>query len=70
MAILVLNQSSISSVFPKARFAGDQKTALTGNPCIWTLQDFQWLHLMFPTFFGISVNPTLESKINLNWPLV
>ena len=31
IAILVLNQCSISAVFPIVRFAGDQKTALTGE---------------------------------------
>ena len=31
MAILVLNQFPISAVFPKVRFPGDQKTALTGE---------------------------------------
>ena len=31
IAILVLNQCSISAVFPIMRFAGDQKTALTGE---------------------------------------
>ena len=29
IAILVLNQCSISAVFPIVRFAGDQKTALS-----------------------------------------
>ena len=29
---LVLNQSPISAVFPIVRFAGDLKTALTGDP--------------------------------------
>ena len=29
--ILVLNQCSISAVFPIVRFAGDQKTTLTGE---------------------------------------
>ena len=32
IAILVLNQCPISAVFPIVRFAGDQKTALTGDP--------------------------------------
>ena len=32
ITILVLNQSPISAVFPIVRFAGDPKTALTGNP--------------------------------------
>ena len=32
IAILVLNQSPISVVFPIARFAGDQKDTLTGDP--------------------------------------
>ena len=31
IAILLLNQCSISAVFPIVRFAGDQKTALTGE---------------------------------------
>ena len=31
IAILVLNQSSISAVFQIVRFAGDQKTALSGE---------------------------------------
>ena len=31
IAILVLYQCSISAVFPIVRFAGDQKTALTGE---------------------------------------
>ena len=31
IAILVLNQCSISAGFPKVWFAGDQKTALTGE---------------------------------------
>ena len=31
IAILVLNQCSISAVFAIVRFAGDQKTALTGE---------------------------------------
>ena len=31
IAILVLNQCSISAVFPIVRFAGDQKTALSGE---------------------------------------
>jgi hypothetical protein len=31
IAILVLNQCPISAVFPIVRFAGDQKTALTGE---------------------------------------
>ena len=31
IAILVLNQCSISAVFPIVRFAEDQKTALTGE---------------------------------------
>ena len=31
IAILVLNQSSISAVFQIVRFPGDQKTALTGD---------------------------------------
>ena len=31
IAILVLNQCSISAVFQIVRFAGDQKTALTGE---------------------------------------
>ena len=31
IAILVLNQSPISAVFPIVRFAGDPKTALTGD---------------------------------------
>jgi hypothetical protein len=32
IAILVLNQPPISAVFPIVRFAGDPKTALTGDP--------------------------------------
>ena len=32
IAILLLNQCSISAVFPIVRFAGDQKTALSGEP--------------------------------------
>jgi hypothetical protein len=32
IAILVLNQPGISAVFPIVRFAGDPKTALTGDP--------------------------------------
>ena len=32
IAILLLNQCSISAVFPIVRFAGDQKTALPGEP--------------------------------------
>ena len=31
IAVLVLNQSPISAVFTIVRFAGDPKTALTGN---------------------------------------
>ena len=31
LAILVINQSSISAVFQIVRFPGDQKTALTGE---------------------------------------
>ena len=31
IAILVLNQSPISAVFPIVRFAGNSKTALTGD---------------------------------------
>ena len=31
IAILLLNQCSISAVFPIVRFAGDQKTALSGE---------------------------------------
>ena len=31
IAILLLNQCSISAVFPIVRFAGDQKTALIGE---------------------------------------
>ena len=31
IAVLVLNQSPISAVFPLVRFAGDQKTALSGD---------------------------------------
>ena len=31
IAILLLNQCSISAVFPIVRFAGDQKNALTGE---------------------------------------
>ena len=31
ITILLLNQCSISAVFPIVRFAGDQKTALTGE---------------------------------------
>ena len=32
IAILLLNQCSISAVFPIVRFAGDPKAALTGDP--------------------------------------
>ena len=40
IAILLLNQCSISAVFPIVRFAGDQKTALTGESLyIDNLQD-------------------------------
>ena len=39
IAILVLNQCSISAVFPIVRFAGDQKTALTGES-LYTLNWF------------------------------
>ena len=31
ITVLVLNQCLISAVFPIVRFAGDQKTALTGE---------------------------------------
>ena len=40
IAILLLNQCSISAVFPIVRFAGDQKTALSGESLyIDNLQD-------------------------------
>ena len=38
MAILVLNQSSISASFPVVRFAGGQTTALTGESLYFFLR--------------------------------
>ena len=38
IAILVLNQCSISAIFPTVRFAGDQKTALSGESLYIKLQ--------------------------------
>ena len=37
IAILVLNQCSISAVFQIVRFAGDQKTALSGESLYMTI---------------------------------
>ena len=50
IVILVLNQSSISAVFPIVQFAGDPKTALTGDPLyfdahtplFWTTLTVRW----------------------------
>ena len=35
IAISLLNRCSISAVFPIVRFAGDQKTALSGESLYW-----------------------------------
>ena len=54
IAILVLNQSSISAVFPIVQFAGDPKTALTGDPLYVTLADFK-------NWYSNILNPELQT---------
>ena len=65
IAILVLNQSPISAVFPIVRFAGDQKTALTGKSLCrhglmpnlikktWTVSDTYLKPIIF--YFGLKI---------------
>ena len=42
IAILLLNQCSISAVFPIVQFAGDQKTALTGESLYYLKDAIQY----------------------------
>ena len=51
--ILVLTQSPISAVFPIVRFAGDQKTALTGESLYF--QFAEMIHILFPKLFRPNV---------------
>ena len=65
IAILALNQCSISVVFPIVRFAGDQKTALSGES----------LYLVYLKVFPINYQQGEESRrgggvIALKYPLL
>ncbi len=44
IALLIVKQYSISAVFPIVRFAGDQKTALTGESLYIILPKYKLIH--------------------------
>ena len=64
IAILLLNQCSISAVFPIVRFAGDQKTALTGE----SLYLKKWLlrlnTKMFISFWYSNITENFKNCVN------
>ena len=71
IAILLLNQCSISAVFPIVRFAGDQKTALTGESLYlqknqltsWAVASHSLLSLMVPNLTtSLEVNSRMKPE--------
>ena len=69
IAILLLNQCSISAVFPIVRFAGDQKTALTGESLyiiihnICTVISFDFWLILYPSLGNLKAHITLLSAL-------
>ena len=71
MAILVLNQCSISAVFPIVRFAGDQKTALTGESLymqLFSADTTIFFRKLKKKQFDPENMKKLLSKVVHNWP--